>query len=136
MKNFLLFSKILFAFFLISVMISCTKESGPGGTSSITGKVYLRDFNASLTTLLGEYFAQEQRVYLIYGDDEVFSDDTRTHYDGTYRFENLKKGKYTVYAYSRDTTFQAPSGYIPVKKTVEITKNNQHIILDNIVIID
>ncbi len=136
MKAFNFFPKILLVIIVIIFIISCSKEPGPGGTSSITGKVYLRDFNASLTTLIGQYYAQEQRVYLIYGDNEVYSDDMRTHYDGTYRFENLKKGTYTVYAYSRDSTFQAPSGYIPVKKTVEITKNNQHIVLDDIIIID
>jgi hypothetical protein len=136
MKTMFKFRKILFLLLTSVLFFSCSKDPGIGGTSSISGKVFLRDFNASFTTLYGEYYAHEQRVYLVYGDDEMYSQDTRTHYDGTYRFERLKKGKYTVYAYSKDSTQTSPSGYIPVKKIVEITKNNQHIILDNIIIID
>ncbi len=121
---------------IMLLIMSCTKEPGPGGTSSITGKIFVRDFNASLTTLLGEYYAYEHRVYLIYGEDEVYSEDMRTHYDGTYRFENLRKGTYTVFAYSRVSTQISQSGVIPIKKTVEINSNNQHIVLDDIVIVD
>lgn len=136
MKNFKTFLKAVIFIFVVSIFQSCSKDPGSGGTSSITGKIFVRDFNASLTTLLGEYYAYEQRVYLIYGDDEVYSEDMRTHYDGTYRFKNLRKGTYTVFAYSRVSTQISPSGYIPMKKTVEITSNNQHVVLDDIVIID
>jgi hypothetical protein len=136
MKNLLKTLSMLSLILIVISVQSCSKEPGPGGTSSITGKIFIRDFNASLTTLLGEYYANEHRVYLVYGDDDVYSEDTRTHYDGTYRFKNLRKGTYSVFAYSRVSTQISPSGYVPVKKTVEITSNNQHIVLDDIVIVD
>ena len=52
-----------------------------------------------------------------------FSDNTETHYDGTFRFLNLRKGFYKVYAYSDDTTGASASGKVPVIKSVEISNN-------------
>jgi hypothetical protein len=128
--HFILFLSVIFVF------QSCSKEPGEGGTSSITGKIYVRDWNASFTTLLGEYYAMEQRVYLIYGDDQFYGNDVRTHFDGTYRFDGLKKGTYHVYVYSKDSTQTVASEFITEMRTVEITSNNQHIVLDDIIIID
>jgi hypothetical protein len=130
----------LLAIFLLTALIiiapSCSKEPGQGGTSSISGKIFVRDYNASFTTLLGEYYAPEQRVYIVYGDNDVYSNEMRTHYDGTYRFDNLRKGTYHIYAYSKDSTQTVLSGIIPVTKTVEITANNQQIVVDDIIILD
>lgn len=117
----------------ITVLTGCTKEEGEGGTSSITGKVYVLDYNFEYTTLLGEYYAQEEDVYIVYGDDEVYSDRFDTHHDGTYRFQYLRQGTYTVYAYSEDTTGGLP--LIPIEKTVEITGNNQVVEAEDIVIV-
>jgi len=127
-------------FFLIASIIfaapSCTKDPGTGGTSSISGKIFVKDYNASFTTLLNEYYAPEQRVYIIYGDNEVYSDDMRTHYNGSYRFDNLRKGTYHIFAYSKDSTQTSPSGLVHVMKTVEITANNQQLVIEDIVIFD
>ncbi len=133
-KNTISFLVLLSVVFLL--ISSCSKEPGPGGTSSVSGKVYVKNYNASFTTLLGEYYAQEQRVYLIYGENDTHSDDVRTNYDGTFRFDNLRKGNYQVYVYSKDSTQTIASGYEPVIKTFEITANNQHIVLEDIIILD
>lgn len=54
------------------------------------------------TTLQDGAFADED-VYIIYGDeDEFFDDNTKTNFDGTFKFKNLRKGTYKVFAYSKD----------------------------------
>lgn len=45
----------------------------------------------------------DNRVYLIYGDDAFYSEDTRSDAEGNYQFRNLNRGDYTVFAYSIDT---------------------------------
>lgn len=117
-------------------LFSCTKEEGEGGTSIITGKVYVRDYNANFTILESEYYGPEIDVYIVYGTDYVYSDRFRTHYDGTYRFQYLRKGEYTIFAYSKDSTGNSPSGLIPVEKRVKITSNNQEVEVEDIIIIN
>jgi len=124
---------IIIVIALIAFVEGCNKDEGEGGTSTIIGKVYVLDYNMEYTNLLGEYYAQEEDVYIIYGDDNVYSDRFETNYDGTYRFQYLRQGIYTVYAYSEDTTGGLP--LIPVEKTVEITENNQVVEVEDIVIV-
>jgi len=45
----------------------------------------------------------DNRVYLIYGNDAFYSEDTRTDAECNYQFRNLNRGNYTVFAYSVDT---------------------------------
>lgn len=118
------------------VAISCSKEAGEGGTSSISGKIWVRDYNVSFTDLLSEYYAMDERVYIIYGENEYYSEDVRTAYNGTFRFDGLRKGTYEIYTYSKDSTQTAGSGLVPVIRTVEITKNNEQVVLDDIIILN
>jgi hypothetical protein len=126
---------------LISVLITvfwltaCEKDPGPGGTSSITGKVWVLDYNAEYTHLNAEYYGSKEDVYLIYGDDVVYSESFKTSYDGTYRFDHLRKGKYKVFCYSEDTTGLIPEGKFAVIKEVEITSNRQDVNVDSLVIV-
>ena len=124
-------NKKVLIFFLpfLLFLSSCEKTEGLGGTSEIKGKVYAIDYNSDMTIILNEFYAPAEDVYIIYGDDEVYNDKFETHYDGSYRFKYLKKGKYKIFAYSK--TF---SGITHVIKEVEITESNQVIELDNIVI--
>jgi hypothetical protein len=109
---------------LILALNSCKKDPGSGGTSSIYGKVFAKDYNSTFTVFLESYYAQDYDVYLIYGDDKTYGDKVKTSYDGTYEFKYLRKGTYHVYAYSKDSTLQT-NALIPVIEDVEITKNNQ-----------
>jgi hypothetical protein len=115
---FLLVAAIAFLF------ISCEKEAGEGGNSSIFGKVYVKDYNGTFTVLNGEYYGSDEDVYIIYGEDKSYSDHISTNYDGTYEFKYLRPGIYTVYAYSKDSTLQSASGIIPVIQEIEITDKN------------
>ena len=138
MKKFTFFNKTtpVLAGILI-MMVSCTKEPGTGGNSSIYGKVQVHDYNSTFTVLQGEYAAQDADVYIVYGDDErSYSDRTRTNPDGVYEFKYLRPGKYTIYVYSKDSTLASPSGTIAVQQTIEITKKKQEVEVPEILIFD
>jgi hypothetical protein len=127
----LLIATIFLGFFVMS----CEKQEGSGGTSAITGKVLIRQYNANFTTLMEQYYATDEDVFIVYGDDPVYGDKTTTNYNGTFRFEYLRDGNYTVYAYSKDSLYYPTRHEIPVIKRVEITKKNQEVNVGDIIIL-
>jgi hypothetical protein len=107
-------------FFIISTialtLFSCSKEEGEGGRSSISGTIHMTDETGGIT---GDYNAPDYDVYIIYGDkDDIYDDDTKTSYDGTFKFSNLREGSYRVYAYTKSTT--ELSGVTPVFADISI----------------
>jgi hypothetical protein len=90
-------------------LISCSKEAGDGGNSTIYGKVTAWDYNAEFTNLKGIYPAADEEVFIIYGDDFSYSERIRTNYEGIYEFKYLRPGDYTIYVYSKDSTLTLPS---------------------------
>ncbi len=121
----------LFLFSLI--FISCEKEPGEGGTNTITGKLFVKDYN-SAGILKDEYFARDERVYIIYGDNASYSDFTRTNFDGTYQFHFLYPGKYTLFAYSK--CLSCPGEEEAIFETIEIEGKGQDIEIPLITIND
>ena len=111
--------------------MSCKKGPGEGGTSSIKGKVYVKNYNGS-GVLQSEYYDPEERVYLIFGDNDFYGLDTRTSYDGSYEFHYLLKGSYTVFAYSDCDT--CASQTMAIKVNADITKNHSEVELPDIVL--
>ncbi len=119
---------ILLAFVLSSI-VGCTKSEGEGGTAAIYGKVYAYDYNGS-GVLQSEYYLADEDVFIIYGDNENYYDDSyKTSFDGSFRFQYLRKGTYTVFVYSDCDT--CDSGIEAISQSVEITENDQDIILDD-----
>jgi len=116
-------------------LTACEQGEGFGGTSSVSGKVYALDYNTELTELLEQYYAPDEDVFIVFGDDMTYADKISTHYDGTFEFKNLKKGHYTVYAYSKDTTGNPDGEKFPVISSFEITSNRQEIVLDDLIIV-
>ena len=112
---------------VVLIMISCSKEAGEGGSSTISGKVWVKDYNSTFTILNGEYYAQDEDVYIIYGDYNGYGDHLKTDYRGSYEFKYLRPGKYRIYVYSKDSTMLSPSGIIPMVEEVEITANKQNV---------
>ena len=125
-------------FFIIPAVIAlfnaCSKDAGEGGNSSIFGKVHVKDYNATFTVLTGEYDAQDEDVFIIYGDDITYSDHVSTNYDGVYQFKYLRPGKYTLFVYSKDSAQISSSGDIEVRNEVEITKKNQDVEVPEMII--
>lgn len=108
---------------LISIFSSCKKEPGAGGNSSIKGKVWAKDCDKSFTSIEKEHYGADVEVYVIYGDETSYGDRTRTDYEGDFEFKYLRKGKYTVYVYSIDSTlFDGNTIYDPVPFPIAYTK--------------
>jgi len=86
-----------------------------------------------MTYLLKEYYAPEEDVYIIYGDDDIYSERTRTNYDGSFIFRNLQKGKYKIFAYSKNLVI--PAGTEPIIVEVEIEDDFQTVELSKDIVI-
>lgn len=115
----------------VLALASCSKEPGDGGNSTLEGTVNyeLRQVLVNPGSVVYEGPAQDWDVYLVYGDNIGFDDRTRTDYNGRYKFEFLREGEYTVYAYSQDT-INGPinNGEIldlPIIQKAEITGKKQ-----------
>lgn len=85
------------------LILSCKKPAGEGGTSTIRGTIYVRNYNSNFSTLLGAYPGADTDVYIIYGDDATYGERTRSGPDGVFEFKYLRKGNYKVYVYSHDS---------------------------------
>lgn len=108
---------------------SCSKPEGEGGTSTIYGKVYAFDYNNS-GVLQGEYYLADEDVFIIYGEGDNYYDDSyKTSFDGSFRFQYLRPGTYTVFVYS--DCVACPSGTEEMSQTVVISGNNEDLILND-----
>ena len=107
----------LFAAMLL--LPSCNKGPGEGGTGTVQGYVKLvhhpdDDYTLTPDTLV----AAKTDVFIIYGDEAYFGDDIETNAEGLYRFEYLRPGDYTVFAYS-----SLPNGgKVAVSETVTLER--------------
>ena len=106
-----------------TVLFSCNKVEGEGGTSSIHGSLTVNDVNGD-GELQSTYPGADEDVFIIYGSDNTTqSDKVSTSYDGSYRFDNLTEGSYKVYSYSKCST--CPSGVEEVVVNVVISSKKQ-----------
>lgn len=118
------------------VFFSCSKEEGEGGNSVITGKVRAIVYNNTFTHVIDSFYVPDEDVFIIYGDDETYSDRYSTNWDGSYRFEYLRKGNYKLFVYSIDTTGDVNSGKTPVIVEVNVPGNNSTVNVDDMVLVD
>jgi hypothetical protein len=126
-------------------LVSCKKDAGEGGTSTIRGKVIIYDHDAAFQNPAPTFIypGSDEDVFIIYGaDNNTYDDDYKTTYDGFYEFRYLQKGKYKMFAYSVDST-GASNGTmnpdhpkIPVFVEVEITSNGSTVTAPDIIILD
>jgi hypothetical protein len=101
------------------LLSGCTKEPGEGGKALIRGTILQQDINNNTGQPTGDpYPAQEQKVYIIYGDNDYFDDDIDTDPEGNYEFRWLRKGSYTLFVYSECPT--CAGGQEVKRVTVEI----------------
>ncbi len=77
-------------------------------------------------------FAQEQEVYLVYGDHEFYDERIRTNFDGYFEFDNLIPGDYSVFVYSEDIT--GGSQDIEIVKNATITEEGEAIDMGEFII--
>jgi len=119
--NRLLFYLIAFSF----LSFSCTKKEGEGGTAVIKGKVIVKLCSDDFETIYAEFPDEERDVYIVYGDEDFYGDETETHYDGSFQFSYLRKGNYKIYVYSDDETGESVSGVKPIIQEITIDKNGE-----------
>jgi hypothetical protein len=122
-------------FILISLnFFSCKKQPGEGGFASIEGKVYVKDYDDSYTILTAQYYLPSETVYIIYGDGNEVANTVKTSYDGSFKFNYLRKGTYKIFVLSEDTT--KPFLSVPKEELakVTITKRKEKIVLKDFII--
>lgn len=103
---------------VMAFLASCNPEEGKGGKSTITGKIFVKDYNKE-GILKDEYFPGEYPVYIIYGEELTYGDDEKTHIDGSFVFEYLYPGDYTIFAYSKCKTCPGERDTVSRKVTLE-----------------
>lgn len=115
---------------------SCKKEPGVGGRATITGKVIIDEYDNTFTVYRTSYPGQDQNVFITYGDDNTVGDQTKSSFDGSFKFEFLQKGKYKIFVISKDSSQKVASVTIEVLQAVEITESKEVIALSDMHIID
>ena len=126
---------------VLLALVSCKKEAGDGGNSSIKGKITkeLRVVLNNPGTAVGTFPAADEDVYIIYGNHVSPDDRVQTNYDGEYEFLYLRPGNYKVYVFSKDTNSVAvpwDEEHMTVLQELEITDGNQQVKADDMMIYD
>jgi len=134
--------RLILILFIALLISSCEKQAGEGGTSSIQGSVYkLSTYFNVLTQQIDTISYQldsKKDVYIIYSDNEndFYDDNIETNWNGQYRFDNLRKGDYTLFVYADSTDLLNISYDYPIFKHVKIDANNSTFTLSDFVIND
>ena len=111
--------KLILPLFFCIFLFSCKKDPGEGGFASIEGKLFVKNYDATFTLMTSEYYLPGENVYIIYGEGTEIGNTVKTSYDGSFKFNYLRKGKYKVYAIGKDPT--QPYLSIPKEVLLEVT---------------
>lgn len=113
---------------------ACTKTEGYGGKSTLYGRVLERNYDNS-GQFQNEYYLPEARVYIVFGDDDFYSDEIRTDYEGKFKFSYLYAGDYTVYTYSECSPIDpCDSDVRQVELKIKILKNGDTVVTDDLIV--
>ena len=128
-------SAVIFMSCAIVLFSSCEKSPGEGGTSSIRGKVWVEEWDASFVRhdSLQDRVGMGEDVFIIFGNDVSYGEKIECSYDGMFEFKYLRPGNYKLYVYSKDP---GPSGKKAVVKDVKIDSENQTVDAGTFVIKD
>ena len=122
---------LVLVFLLIS---SCKKQEGYGGKSIIYGKVLEKKYNNS-GQYENEYYLADKRVYITFGDDDFYSDEIRTDYEGKFKFSYLYAGDYTIYTYSECSPLETcESGTKAAFLSIRVLNNGDVVVSDDLII--
>ncbi len=134
MKKIISVFVVLVSFLLLN---SCKKYEGEGGSSKIIGRITVDNYNIGGSILEGSYVGADEDVYIIYGEGNTYYNDRiKTSYDGTFEFNYLQNGKYSIYVY--EDVLPEPNNADNKKVvlvTAEITEKKSTIDLGDITII-
>ncbi len=106
------------------------------GSASISGTVYLINYLNSSTwpnlVVKDISLAQEEDIYITYGNHSFYDERIKTQHDGTYKFSNLIKGSYKIFLYTEDVTGGTED--IVIIEEVNITDEFENVKIDDIYI--
>jgi hypothetical protein len=113
-----------------------TTKSWNDGHATIKGKVMVLNYKNESKwpnlILKNIHPAQEQDIYLTYGNAPFYTERIRTQDDGTFYFNKLIRGNYRIFLYSDDVTEVLDKVVVEFKETIET--DNQEIDLGEITI--
>ena len=117
----------------------CQKEAGDGGLATIKGMVnkeFRNVLNNPSTALDDQIPAADQEVYIVYGDHISPDEKVVTNYKGEFSFTGLRKGDYTIYTYSQDTSATQTAAFSPMSIVIsaKVTERDQVKELDPMVV--
>lgn len=121
----------LLGLLIVILLSSCTKEAGFGGLANITGKVYAKDYTPA-GIIEAEGYTADMKVVISVEGSGVVLDEVRTDVNGSYKFENLRKGKYQVWSFTECD--KCTNNETPVIKSAEITDKKENLVLEDILI--
>ncbi len=115
---------------------SCEKPAGPGGKATIKGRVFAHDFDNTQRYDVSQEYVPGEKVYIMYGNENIVGDDVRTSADGSFEFRYLTKGHYKIFVNSLDTSskLKGADQMNAVIKEVDITGKDQVVNVGDIVI--
>ncbi|MDF2449878.1 MAG: hypothetical protein K0R26_2382 [Bacteroidota bacterium] len=129
------FTSIVTALFCITCL-SCKKDPGEGGFASIEGKVYVKNYDPYFSILFSEHYLPGETVYIIYGEGTEIGNTVKTSYDGSFKFNYLRKGKYKVFVIGEDSAAATRTNPKTELVEVTITEKKQKKKLDDLVILN
>ncbi|MEY4603596.1 MAG: hypothetical protein RIT43_888 [Bacteroidota bacterium] len=121
---------------IFAALSSCAKYEGTGGRSSISGKIRIQQrlfINGTFVDSVAFDGAKED-VFILYGSDDTAVDDkVECSHDGSFKFDYLQPGTYTIFGYNEifhtgpDQNNNDDDYYTneAVSITVELGKNEQ-----------
>ena len=133
--NNMLNKKLLLALGLLGfvLIISCTKEAGYGGLSSIQGKVYTKDITPNSQIVQDSGYTANIKVFISADESSQVLDEVRTDLDGSFKFDKLRKGNYTIWTFTQCDA--CTNNETPVIQQVEIKGRKESIVLSDFNII-
>jgi len=136
-NNSMQYIKTAIATFFLVTATSCEKPAGPGGMATIKGRVFAHDFDNTQRYDLFQSYTSDEKVYIMYGNNNVVGDNVHTSADGSFEFRYLTKGHYKIFVNSLDTSIKGQKGVDkmnPVIKEVDITDKKQVVNVGDIII--
>lgn len=125
---------IIWILSILLLSVACTKEEGKGGLASISGVVMVQPINENLEKVGDPYPCSDEKIYISYGANQTVDDDVDASPNGTFIFDYLVPGSYTIFAYSDDTVNYKSPIPLTIKKQVELSNKKDKATLDTIVI--
>lgn len=114
---------------LLPLFYTCKKEPGTGGLATIHGKLMGYNVNKYGLKFDSGYYVGV-KVYLSFGSNKTVDAEARTGMDGSYEFDWLQKGKYTVWL---NANCGCPNDTFIDSKKIEITKSREVVELPDLI---